>query len=254
LWGVAVAVILTACSRELPIPTWEDELPAPPEQLIQDPRILDSPDARTIILVRVGELERPEYAGLSPYATMFVLKSWNGPFSAGDVLHTPKGFVACGSKRDDCRLYNFQLGDRGKEFLIMSLGGQKRPEEPDLIFVRRKWVWPAAKSRALMAALDQAVVDAMPTDKAGYAARLQKEEAAFKAVTTELRAALSNHAPETEINALSYQAGGHYQNASRFRIARDYLDKHPEKSGESPDVLVRAAYLEGVTAQQAPPR
>jgi len=43
---------------------------------------------------------------------------------------------------------------------------------PDEILVRRKWVWPAAKSQALMAALDQAVVDldSMPTDKAGYAA------------------------------------------------------------------------------------
>jgi len=78
----------------------------------------------------------------------------------------------------------------------------------------------------------------MPTDKAGYAARLQKEEAAIKDVEAKLQAAESNHAPDEEIRALSTQHRAHLDNASRFRIARDYLDKHPENSGESADRLV----------------
>jgi len=41
----------------------------------------------------------------------------------------------------------------------------------------------------------------------------------------------SNHAPDDEIADLSIQLQRHRANARRFRIARDYLDKHPEKSG-----------------------
>jgi hypothetical protein len=92
-----------------------------------------------------------------------------------------------------------------------------------------------------MAALDQAVVDSMPTDKAGYAARLQKERAALEDMETKLQAAQSNHAPDDEIADLLNQTAGHQQNVRRFQIARDYLDKHPEKSGESVDRLVAEA-------------
>jgi len=247
LWGVAAAAILTACSGELPMSpeepeaTYTDQLPpccgTPPEYLTHDPRILDSPEAGTIILVQVVELERQEGDGLGLYAKMLVLKYWKGPFSAGEVLHTLKGYVACDGNRSSCAQYDFQLGDRGKEFLIMSSAQQKRPD-PNEISVGRYWTWPAEESQALMAALDQSVADSMPTDKAGYAARLQKEEAAIKDVTTKLQVAASNHAPEAEIADLRTQLRGHRENASRFRIARDYLDKHPERSGESADRLV----------------
>lgn len=250
IWLWSVALVLAACSRELPTP--ENELPAPPEQLIHDPRILDSPEAGTIILVRVVSLEmlNREWNEIPEHPKMLVLKSWKGPFAAGDVLHTPEGFIFHHGKPDNNRFYHFQFEDQGKEFLIMSLGGEKRAQEPDVIFVRRSWVWPAAKSQALIAALDQAVVDSMPTDKAGWAWRLQKEAAASKDVEAKLQAAESNHAPDDEIRDLSIQLRGHQENAARFQMARNYLDKHPEKSGQSADQLARAAYLEAVTAAQ----
>jgi hypothetical protein len=241
-----VAVILTACSRQLPTP--EGELPAPPERLIHDPRILEH--APRIILVRVTGLEMldRQWNEIPEHTKMLVLKSWKGLSAAGDVLHTPEGFIFHHGKPDDNRFYHFQFGDRGKEFLMMSSSGN--PEMPDVVFVRRSWVWPAAKSQALMAALDQAVADSMPTDKAGYAGRLQKEEAAIKDVEAKLQAAQSNRAPDDQIRDLSTQLRGHQENAWRFRIARDYLDKHPEKSGESVDSLAGAAHLEMVTAAQ----
>jgi hypothetical protein len=235
LAGVAVAVVLTSCSRK------EDELPAPPEWLIHDPRILER--ARAIVLVRVLELEM-QTAPREYYATMLVLKSWKGPFSAGRVLHTPKGYSLLGCNSSGCDYYHFQFRDQGKEFLIMSFGGTISPDgtkPADVIGVFRKWAWPAERSQALIAALDQAVADSMPTDKAGYAARLQKEEAAIKDVETKLRTAESNHAPDDEVGHLSNQLRGHQENAWRFRIARDYLDKHPEKSEESVDRLVGEA-------------
>jgi hypothetical protein len=133
LSGIALAVILAPCSRELPTPpepTFTSiQLPpccgAPPEKLIHDPCILDRPEARTIILVRVVEAEVQEDFASVPYAKMLVLKSWQGPFSAGEVLRTPKLLYLCDGKLEDCAQYNFQLGGRGNEFLIMSPRGQK---------------------------------------------------------------------------------------------------------------------------------
>ena len=89
-----------------------------------------------------------------------------------------------------------------------------------------------------MAALDQAVIDSVPTDKAGYTARLQKATAAIKDAETKLETAQSNHAPDDEIDDLRVQLSRYQRNAERLQIARDYLDKHPEKSGESVDRLV----------------
>jgi len=97
---------------------------------------------------------------------MLVLKSWRGPFSAGDVLDTPRGYVWCippgratarrasGAVRD-CLWYNFKPGDQGKEFLIVNTSGSTPPD--GTLFVRLYSTWPAEKSQALIAALDQAV-------------------------------------------------------------------------------------------------
>jgi hypothetical protein len=232
LGGAAVAAILTACSPEVPAPperTFTLQLPpccgAPPESLVHDPRILEQPRTSTIILVRVVKLETVYPVSAPPYAigdgttqaTMLVLKSWRGPFSAGDVLHTPKGpFLAVNGNPVDYLSYPFQVGDQGKEFLIITNGGPN-PSDGTEIMVRRYWAWPAAKSRALMAALDQAVLDSMPTDKQGYAARLQKELAAVEDVTTKLQAVRSSDAPEGEIADLSHQLWGHQENAARLQ-------------------------------------
>src|SRR5215471_15573031 len=113
------------------------------------------------VLVRVVKLDMQETHRES--ATLLVLKSWKGTFSAGHVLHTPE-FIVCGSRLEDCGLYYFQLGDRSKGFLIMSRGFISGPDGTNPA-VERDAVWPAAKSPALMAALDQGVGDSMPTDK-----------------------------------------------------------------------------------------
>jgi hypothetical protein len=147
-----------------------------------------------------------------------ILKSWKGPFCAGDGVHTPK-VLSLNCNPEDFLTYPFQVGDLGTAFLIMDNGG---PPPPD-IFVGRYSAWPAEKSQALMAALDQAVVDAMPTDKEGYAARLQKELAALENVTTELQVAQSNRAPEAEIADLSYQLRGHRENAARLQVMMQQL-------------------------------
>ena len=171
LSGVTLAVILTACSRELPTPPQPTSAiqldpccDAPPEQLIHDPRILER--ALTIILVRVigFEMLDPERNSVPAHATMLVIRSWKGPFSAGDVLQTPRGFLgvtyngavlANGELVEDpmdrMDPYPFQSGDQGKYFLIMD----NRGFPPD-IWVGRYSAWPAEKSQALMAALDQA--------------------------------------------------------------------------------------------------
>ena len=255
LLGFTLAVILTACSRELPTPpelAYTRQLRpccgAPPERLIHDPRILDSPEAGTIILVRVLEVG-PQIEVDRKYVTMLVLKSWQGPISAGRVLHTPKGFLFHHGKPDDNLPYPFQSGDQGKELLIIRCC-RMLSSDSDVIFVRRYWAWPAEKSQALMAALDQAVTDSMPTDKAGYDVRLQKELATLKDAEAKLEVAQSNHAPQAEILGLRYQLRVHEENASRIRRVRDFLDKHPEKSGESLDRLDRAAWQEVVTKEQ----
>jgi hypothetical protein len=86
LCGVALVVILTACS-DAPSDTAPPPygLAAPPDRLIHDPRILER--AQTIILVRVVWLN---LECLFKCTAMRVVKAWKGPFSAGDVLHTPK--------------------------------------------------------------------------------------------------------------------------------------------------------------------
>jgi hypothetical protein len=102
--------------------------------------------AKTIILVRVIELKPP-----STSATVRVLKSWKGPFSTGRVLHVKEPEVlGCG----DCESYTFQAGD--KELLMVLFD----PEDREPIPAWKHWVWPAAKSQALMQGLDQAVARA----------------------------------------------------------------------------------------------
>jgi hypothetical protein len=236
LSGIALAVILTACSRELPTPpqpTFTIQLrqccDAPRELLIHDPRVLEH--ARTVILVRVigFEMLNPDENSIPAHATMLVLKSWKGPFSAGDVLHTPKGFIQINGNPEDVISYPFQAGDQGKEFLIMDNGG---PPPPD-IFVGRYSAWPAEKSQALMAALDQVVADSMPTDKKGYMARLQKERAALEDLETKMQAvrdrrtALEKQLPgdaaalkqaDIEFTNLNYLASGHRDRAARWQL------------------------------------
>jgi hypothetical protein len=231
LWGVALVLALTACSgapspppenRPVPPPV---SLGPPPISLVHDPRILEQ--AKTIILVRVAEL-----AEIHPYpswpdvtetsATLLVLKSWKGPFSAGRVLHT-KEALTCNGRVDYCESYRFQFRDKDKEFVIMDFDDVTKVNRTNVLFVPRAWAWPAAQSQALMAALDQAVIDSQPTDRAGYVARVQKELAAAKDVEAKLQAALSNHAPEAEIDDLSTQLGGHRENAARWRSVLQQL-------------------------------
>ena len=239
LWGVCVPVALAfVCSR----PT-----PAPPEGLIHDLGILDPhpPGVSTAILVQVIEVERQEWPTpkdcdcpiLPPaYTTMRVLKSWKGPVSAGDVLHTPKIHTPKGNSFiAGCPPWDVQSEDRGKEFVILDAD-----VDSGEIYVNRWEVWPAERSQALMATLDQAVEDLMSTDKANYASRLQrleKEEAAVKDLETKIQAAESNpswahryllkyaeyHASEEEIADLVNQREWHEQNT---RHLRSMLEKH----------------------------
>ena len=118
-----------------------------PDRLISFGRgILET--QQTIILVRVVEVgpvlpfawSKPGY-----YATVLVLKSWKGPFSAGRVLHVVPADVCMRANWDP---YLFQAGDNE---LLMFTGTQ----EP--IVAMKDSVWPAAESQALMRALDQAV-------------------------------------------------------------------------------------------------
>jgi hypothetical protein len=129
-------------------------------RLIQDPRrFLEQ--ARAIVLVRVEELTPPfigawgpsgaPTTGPSNNATLRVIKSWKGPYSAGRILHVEAPvIVSC--HQFDCTPYVFQPDD--KELLITRLGDR----DQDPIAVWENWVWPAATSQALMDALDQAVV------------------------------------------------------------------------------------------------
>jgi len=142
--------------------------------------------------------------GEPPPFDIGVCRHWAWPAAKSQALMADNGAP------DDMLPYPLQSGDQGKEFLIMDNGGPPPPE----ISVLRHSAWPAAESQALMAALDQAVVDSMPTDKAGYTARLQKELAALKDVETKLQAAQSNRAPDDEIADLSNQLRGHEENAA----------------------------------------
>ena len=78
-------------------------------------------------------------------------------------------------------------------------------------------------SELLVSAIPADRVDSMPTDKAGYAARLQKELAASEDVETKLLAAQSNHAPDDEIRDLSTQLWGHRENAGRLQVMLQQL-------------------------------
>ena len=233
LSGTAVAVILTACSRELPTPpqpSFTIQLrpccDAPPELLIHDPRVLERQS--TIILVRVigFEMLDPERNSVPAHATMLVIRSWKGPFSAGDVLQTPRGYFNYSGALDDMVAYPFQSGDQGNYFLIMPM-----QIEDQYIWVYRHSAWPAEKSQALMAALDQAVADSLPTDKAGYIERLRKALAALEDLTPKLLAAQNTRAElvkqlpndpvaliraQAEIEDLRNQVRGHEENAARW--------------------------------------
>jgi hypothetical protein len=209
-----------------------------------------------IILVRVigFEMLDPEQNSIPAHATMLVIKSWKGPFCAGDVLQTFKGFISINGIPEDFISYPFQPGDQGKYFLIMDNGGPHAPDKgpscageqflimdnggppPPELFVRRNSAWPAEKSQALIAALDQAVAqavaDSVPTDKKGYLARLQKERAAIEDLETKLQAvrdrrtALEKQLPgdeeafnqtTVELNSLNYLASGHIDRAARWQ-------------------------------------
>jgi hypothetical protein len=187
-----------------------------------------------IILVRVigFEMLDPERNSIPAHATMLVIRSWKGPFSAGDVLQTPRGYFIYSGRLDDMAPYPFQSGDQGKYFLIMGYDGPSPAET----WVGRYEAWPAEKSQALMAALDQAVAqavaDSMPTDKKGYLARLRKERAALEDLETKMQAvrdrrvALEKQLPgdeaafnqtSVELNSLNYLASGHLDRAARWQ-------------------------------------
>jgi hypothetical protein len=239
LCGVAVAVTLTACSGEPPPPMPESTVAMPPccdkppDVLIHNPRILDH--AHIAILVRVLQVaqaassEPPNFYYEHPTnpvnATLLVLKSWQGPFSAGRVLHVPRAPGECQGTYDTCPPFQFQPGDQGNEFLIL---GEPRnsngTDVADEIFVHRFSVWHAAKSQTLMAALDQAVADSMPTNRDGYAARVQKELAALEDAKTKLETARLKGAPEGEIFDLQNQVFGHRENAARSQLMLQQLE------------------------------
>ena len=99
----------------------------------------------------------------------------------------------------------------------------------------RAAMWSAEKSQALMAALDQAVAqavaDSMPTDEKGYLARLQKEQAALEDLETKMQAvrdrrtALEKQLPgaaapldaDIEFNNLNYLASWHREREARWQ-------------------------------------
>jgi hypothetical protein len=92
---------------------------------------------QAILVVRVVEGANPTYA------KVLVLKSLWGPFSPGQVL-----LAGAGATVGNGSLYKFKrVGD---ELLIF-------PEVTEPIVVWEGWAWPAAKSHALMAAVEKAV-------------------------------------------------------------------------------------------------
>jgi hypothetical protein len=108
--------------------------------------------ARTVILVRVVE---STFRGAAdslpvstfPSATVLVLRSWKGPFSAGHLLHAaPPGF--CAGSRASCQPYPLHAGD---EVLIFA------QQTDDPIVASEYSVFRAAESKATMEVLDQAV-------------------------------------------------------------------------------------------------
>jgi hypothetical protein len=106
---------------------------------------------RTIILVRVLKLDDP--VSPSPRATVLVLKSWKGPFSAGRALHVgppPEGVVVCMGSKCPPDMYLFRpSGD--KELLIMT------DSETEPLMLSPESVSSGSESQALIRTVDQAV-------------------------------------------------------------------------------------------------
>src|SRR5215469_17384772 len=115
-----------------------------PDPLLQDPmRLLET--VQTLILVRVVELNPSSTTS----ATLRVIKSWKGPYSAGRVLHVEAPVIlACAGP---CLPYVFEPND--KELLIATFDENDR----DPIVVWDGWAWSTAESKikALMDALDK---------------------------------------------------------------------------------------------------
>jgi len=135
---VASVLLATSAASAAPPPDWIMNQPAG--------RTLEQPQA--IILVSVVE-SNPS----SPRATVQVVKSWKGPYSAGQTLHTEEPGL-CSGPLSSCTPYQFQADD--KELLIFVYDARY----PDKILAAVQWVWSAAESptQVLMAALDQAVI------------------------------------------------------------------------------------------------
>jgi hypothetical protein len=111
--------------------------------------------AQSIILVRVvasfpDARFPPELNSPTVFAPVIgkvlVLKSWWGPFSTGRVLYVVAP-VICAGTLESCTAYPLHTGD---ELLIFT--GSTEP-----IMATQAWVWPAAESQALMAAVELAV-------------------------------------------------------------------------------------------------
>ena len=117
--------------------------------LLQDPmRFLEH--AQVITLVHVVE-SKPGATPEHTSATLQVIKSWKGPYSAGRILHVEEPtIVSCHA--DDCEFYVFQPADKA----LLIVGFDARDRDP--IAAWQSWTWPAAESQALMDALDQAVI------------------------------------------------------------------------------------------------
>jgi hypothetical protein len=107
---------------------------------------------RAIILVRVLKLDDP--VSPSPHATVLVLKSWKGPFSAGRTLHAgrPPPDVCMGINCGIPEQYLFQpSGD--KELLIMT------NSETEPLWLFPKLVSSGSESEARIRMVEQAIKD-----------------------------------------------------------------------------------------------
>lgn len=106
---------------------------------------------RTIILVRVIKSDDP--LSPSPRATVSVLKSWKGPFSAGRVLHVgppPEGVMLCAGSKCPPDMYLFRpSGD--SELLIMT------DSETEPLMLSPESVSSGAELQARMQTVEHAV-------------------------------------------------------------------------------------------------
>ena len=106
--------------------------------------------SQSVILVRVVESTFSAVAGGAddppfPTASALVLRSWKGPFSAGQLVHLVPPYFCAGS---NCQPYPVQAGD---EVLIFS------QQARDPITVMQVNVFRAAESKSMMEVLDQTV-------------------------------------------------------------------------------------------------